>query len=116
VTAAGTAHVVPLCFALVADVIYSGVDHKPKRSPRLRRIANVVATGSASVLVDHFEEDWSALWWVRVDGTGRLVEDRAEADVAIAALQNKYPQYEQHPPGYPLVAIDIQRWTSWSAS
>ncbi len=107
---------VPLCFALVGEVIYSGVDHKPKRSVHLRRIANIVATGSASVLVDHFEENWSALWWVRVDGTGRLVDDEAEATVALAALRRKYPQYQQHPPGGPLVAIDIQRWAGWSAS
>ena len=116
VAASGTAHVVPLCFALVGDVVYSAVDHKPKRSANLRRIANVVATGSTSLLVDHFEEDWSALWWVRLDGIGRLVQDEAEAAVAIAALAAKYEQYQRRPPEGAVLAIDVSQWTAWSAS
>ncbi len=107
---------VPVCFALVDDVVYSAVDNKPKRSANLRRIANIVATGSTSLLVDHFEEDWSTLWWVRLDGTGRLVDDDDEAAAAIAALTAKYQQYQQRPPNGAIIAIDVQHWTSWSAS
>jgi PPOX class probable F420-dependent enzyme len=116
VTASGKAHVVPMCFAMIGDVVYSAVDHKRKRSTNLRRMANIVATGSTSLLVDHFEEDWSSLWWVRLDGTGRLVEDEDEAAVAIEALIAKYPQYQQRPPDGPIMAIDVQQWTGWSAS
>ena len=116
VTASGAAHVVPLCFALVGEVVYSAVDHKPKRSANLRRIANMLATGSASLLVDHFEEDWSALWWVRLDGTGRLVEDETEVAGAVAALVDKYEQYRQSPPDGPILAIDVHRWVGWSAA
>ena len=116
VTASGQAHVVPLCFALVGEVVYSAVDHKPKRSANLRRIDNIVATGSTSLVVDHFEEDWSALWWVRLDGIGRLVEDEREAAVAMDALTAKYQQYQQRPPVGAIVAIDVANWTGWSAS
>jgi PPOX class probable F420-dependent enzyme len=116
VTASGMAHVVPVCFALVDDVVYSAVDNKPKRSANLRRIANIVATGSTSLLVDHFEEDWSMLWWVRLDGTGRLVDHDDEARAALAALTAKYQQYQQRPPDGAIIAIDVQHWTSWSAS
>ena len=116
VTASGKAHVVPVCFALVGEVVYSAVDHKPKRSMNLRRFANIVATGSTSLLVDHFEEDWSALWWVRIDGTGRLVEDGAEAALAVEALTTKYQQYQQVPPDGAIIAIDVEHWTDWSAS
>jgi PPOX class probable F420-dependent enzyme len=105
-----------MCFAVVGDVIYSAVDHKPKRSANLRRMANIVATGSASLLVDHFEEDWSALWWVRLDGTGRLVEDEDEAAIAIEALTAKYQQYRLRPPDGPIIAIDVKQWMGWSAS
>ena len=116
VTASGKAHVVPLCFALVGDVVYSAVDDKPKRSTDLQRIANIAATSSTSLLVDHFDEDWSTLWWVRLDGTGRLVTDDAEAAVAIEALTAKYEQYQQRPPHGAIIAIDVAHWIGWSAS
>ena len=116
VTASGKPHVVPLCFALVGDFVYSAVDHKPKRSTDLHRIANIAATGSTSLLVDHFDEDWSTLWWVRLDGNGRLVVDNAEAAVAIEALTAKYEQYQQRPPRGAIIAIDVAHWTGWSAS
>lgn len=116
VTASGAAHVVPLCFVLVGDVVYSAVDHKPKRSTSLARIANIVATGSASLLIDHFSEDWSTLWWVRLDGTGRVVADESEAAAAIEALRSKYQQYRERSPEGPIIAIDIQRWIGWSAA
>ena len=105
-----------MCFALIGEVVYSAVDHKPKRSTDLRRIGNIVATGSTSLLVDHFEEDWSALWWVRLDGTGRLVADEVERVLAIGALTEKYEQYRQRRPDQAIIAIDVQHWMSWSAS
>ncbi len=116
VTASGKAHVVALCFALVGDFVYSAVDDKPKRTTDLQRIANIAATSSTSLLVDHFDEDWSTLWWVRLDGTGRLVADEAEAAVAIEALTAKYAQYQQRPPHGVIIAIDVTHWTGWSAS
>ena len=87
----------PVCFALGRDTVYSAVDHKPKRSRHLRRIANIEATGSACLLVDAYDEDWTRLWWVRLDGRGRVVADRAESERALAALVAKYPQYGDLP-------------------
>ncbi len=72
----GRPHVVPVCFALVGDAVYSAVDHKPKHSARLRRIANIEAT---------------------------------------AALAGKYPQYAERPPSGPAMAIEVGRWSGWSA-
>lgn len=115
VGANGRPHSVPVCFALLGDVAYHAVDHKPKRGTRLRRIANIEATRRACLLVDHYAEDWSALWWVRLDGTGRVVTDAAEAARAITALTNKYPQYVERPPDGPVVALDVSRWSGWSA-
>src|SRR6266536_2061058 len=94
-------HVVPVCYALVGDTVYSVVDHKPKRSTRLRRIANVEATGRACLLVDRYDEDWTRLWWVRLDGPARVVDDAAEARRAVDALVAKYPQYAEHRPSGP---------------
>lgn len=114
VGADGVPHLVPVCHVRLDDRVYHAVDHKPKRGPRLRRLANIEATGHASLLVDEYDEDWTRLWWVRLDGTGRAVADPAEAEAAVAALTAKYPQYASRPPVGPVIAIDVYRWTGWS--
>jgi PPOX class probable F420-dependent enzyme len=116
VGADGRPHLVPVCFVLLGEAAYTAVDHKPKRSTRLRRFANVEATGRACLLVDGYSEDWSALWWVRLDGDGRAVGDPAEAARAVRALTAKYPQYSGRPPAGPVLAVDVTRWTGWSAA
>lgn len=115
VSAEGQPHLVPVCLALVGDIAYIAVDHKPKRRTELRRTANLLATGWACLLVDRYDEDWQALWWVRLDGTGRLVEKPAELAVARAALVAKYPQYQAHPPDGPMLAVDVHSYRGWSA-
>ena len=113
VTADGLPHVVPCCFTLVGDVIVSAVDAKPKSTLALRRLANLRAHPEAALLVDHYDEDWSTLWWIRVDGHGRVVGEGPERDQAIAALTAKYPQYRQQAPPGAVVAITTARWRSW---
>jgi PPOX class probable F420-dependent enzyme len=109
----GHPHLVPIVFALAHDTIYSVVDAKPKRTTELGRLANVRVNPWASVLVDHYEDDWSALWWVRADGAARLLElDEPEARRAVALLGERYPQ--QRPVG-PVLAVDVERWSGWSA-
>ena len=74
VRADGRPHLVPICFALDGDIAYSVVDAKPKTSLALRRLENVRQTPAVSLLIDHYTEDWSALWWIRLDGTATVVE------------------------------------------
>ena len=111
----GRPHLVPICFALEGDVLYSAVDEKPKRSRRLQRLANVRAHPQVAVLVDHYEEDWTRLWWLRLRGTGRVVEHGPELEAALGLLREKYEQYRAEPPGGPVLAIAIDEWRSWSA-
>jgi PPOX class probable F420-dependent enzyme len=112
----GRPHLVPICFALAGDVLYSAVDEKPKRSRRLQRLANVRAHPQVAVLVDHYEEDWTRLWWVRLRGTGRVVEHGAELEAALELLVQKYSQYRERPPPGPVLAIQIDEWRGWSAT
>jgi PPOX class probable F420-dependent enzyme len=116
----GRPHIVPMVFALAGEpdgTVYSAVDAKPKRSTSLRRLANIAANPRVAVLVDHYEDDWNALWWVRAEGTGRILDpDEPEARDAIARLAARYPQYRENPPPGPVVAIDVERWSSWSAA
>jgi PPOX class probable F420-dependent enzyme len=108
---------VPITFVLVGEVIYSAVDAKPKRTRALRRLANVAANPRVSVLVDHYESDWTRLWWVRADGRARVLEQGgAEALDALAALTGRYDPYRGSPPPGPVLAIDVERWVGWSAA
>jgi len=113
VTADGRPHVVPCCFAVGGDHVYSSVDHKPKSTRRLRRLANLRGNPNAALLVDHYADDWSTLWWVRVDGTGRVLDDGPELEHAIALLVAKYRQYRRDPPAGPVIAIDVTAWRGW---
>jgi PPOX class probable F420-dependent enzyme len=114
VTADGRPHVVPCCFVLDGATIYSAVDAKPKSTLALRRLANIEAHPETALLVDEYDdEDWSALWWVRVDGTGRVVVDDTERDRALALLAAKYPQYARTPPPGDVIAVDVTSWRAW---
>jgi PPOX class probable F420-dependent enzyme len=113
VTENGRAHLVPCCFVLHGEIVYTPVDAKPKSTLALRRIENIVARGSACLLVDHYEEDWSALWWVRLDGNGRLVDSDQEIESAKRALASKYLQYRELAIPGPVIALDVETWRSW---
>ena len=113
VTAGGRPHVVPCCFTLRRDVLYSAVDAKPKSSIALRRLDNLRANPSASLLVDRYVEDWSALWWIRVDGTARIIGQGGEYDRALTELAAKYEQYRREPPPGPVIGVDITAWRAW---
>lgn len=123
VTPDGRPHVVPCCFALddgtdpgraaSGDVVYSAIDAKPKSTLALRRLANLRANPSAGLLVDHYSDDWTALWWVRLDGAGRVVEAGPERQRGVDLLTAKYEQYRRDPPPGPVVAIDVSAWRSW---
>ena len=110
----GHPHLVPVVFAVEGDRIYSAVDAKPKRTTALRRLANVSVNPAVALLVDHYDDaDWTALWWVRADGRGRvLAPEEPEAQRAIAVLTERYPQ--QRATGA-VLAVDVERWTGWSA-
>lgn len=109
----GRPHIVPCCFAIDGDIVYSVVDAKPKSTLALRRLENVRLTPTVSLLVDHYDEDWTALWWVRLDGTARVVDSGSTRDQALGRLCEKYDQYVQHPPPGPVIAIDVRGWSAW---
>ncbi len=111
----GRPHLVPVVFAVDGDRIYSAVDAKPKRTTALRRLRNVEENPFVALLVDHYDDaDWSALWWVRAEGRGRVLEvDAPEARRAVELLRARYPQ--QRVVGA-VLAVDVERWSGWSAA
>jgi PPOX class probable F420-dependent enzyme len=113
VAPSGRPHLVPIAFALDGDTIYSAVDAKPKRSTALRRLANVRGNPRVAVLVDHYEEDWEALWWARADGHGRVLSaEEPDARRAVTLLAERYPQ--QRATGE-VLAVGVERWSGWAA-
>lgn len=107
---------VPIVFAVEADRVVSIVDAKPKRSHWLKRLANIATDPRVSIIVDHYDEDWSALWWARADGSARVVEAGPEHDQAVALLRSKYPQYvSRYSPVGAAVVVTVQRWSGWES-
>jgi PPOX class probable F420-dependent enzyme len=111
----GRPHLVPIVFALDGDTLYSAVDRKRKRSSKLRRIENARARPDVTILVDHYDEDWSLLWWIRLRGRARVLDDGDERERALGLLAEKYPQYRTEPPDGPVLAVDVTETRDWSA-
>ena len=111
----GVPHLVPVVFAVHNDVIFTAVDAKRKSTRRLRRLANIESNPTVSLLVDHYEDDWSQLWWVRADGVAAIHYSGEEMASGYGLLRKKYVQYQRLALDGPVVTIDVQRWSSWRA-
>ena len=113
-------HVVPIVFAYEHPYLYTPIDRKPKRVDdwrRLRRVQNVVTNGRASVVVDVWDEDWSRLRYVLLEGTADVLETGEERDRAIGLLEAKYPQYRSLPLGdAPVIRVTVERRVDWEGS
>jgi len=117
VTPTGQPHVVPVCYTIQGESIFSAVDFKPKSTIDLARLENVRAHPGVSLVIDRYDdEQWDRLWWVRVDGIARIIESGVEHTTALSMLRTKYPQYAQRRPTGAVIAVDIRRWTGWSAT
>jgi PPOX class probable F420-dependent enzyme len=114
--ATGRPHLVVATFAVDGDRVYTAVDAKPKDTRDLKRLRNIRANPRVAMLADHYEDDWTHLWWVRADGTATIVGDPAAMARPIALLRERYRQYRDDPPAGPVIAVTVQRWTGWSYS
>jgi PPOX class probable F420-dependent enzyme len=119
VTPDGLPHLVPVVFAVGGDpnedIVYTAVDGKPKTTQRLRRLANIESNPQASLLVDHYADDWTQLWWVRVDGLATIHHDGEAMQAGYRLLRAKYAQYQSVSLNGPVIAVSVRRWSSWHA-
>jgi PPOX class probable F420-dependent enzyme len=120
VTSGGHPHIVPVTFAPAGPhTLVIAVDHKPKRTTALARLANIAANPNVALLADHYEDDWSQLWWVRADGRATVLtqqQDAAAHGEAVAPLVRRYEQYADRPPAGPAIVITVTRWSGWQSS
>ncbi len=115
----GVPHVIPVCFAVDGDHIYSVLDQKPKRTglTRLRRVRNILSNPQATLVADHYEEDWSRLWYVMISGRAELLLEGEERSAAILVLRAKYPQYrDMDIDENPVIKITVERVIAWGGS
>jgi len=120
VDARGSPHVVPVCFASAGGRLYTPLDEKPKRTPpeRLQRARNIAANPNVQLLIDRYEEDWSRLAFVQLRGKAALLHPgAAEHSSAVAALREKYRQYQTMAlETLPVIKIEVERVLTWQAS
>ena len=112
----GSPHLVPVTFAAAGDRIYTAVDAKPKTTRDLRRLRNIRENPLVAVLADHYDEDWSRLWWVRADGHASIMDAPGDMAGPIRLLTEQYPQYRRSPPAGPVICVAVDRWAGWAAS
>ncbi|HME48237.1 TIGR03668 family PPOX class F420-dependent oxidoreductase [Mycobacterium sp.] len=115
VSPGGAPHLVPVVFALLDDTVYTAVDAKRKTTKRLRRLANIEANPRVCLLVDHYDDDWTQLWWVRVDGVAAVHYGGEEMGTGYYLLRRKYPQYQRIALDGPVITVEARRWSAWSA-
>ena len=116
--ATGQPHVIPVCYVFDGESVYSVLDAKPKTTPlrQLRRVRNILANPRVSLVVDHYEEDWTSLQYVMVTGDAGLLESGEEWGRAIVMLREKYPQYQQMDLAQsPVIKIVPARFVPWSS-
>jgi PPOX class probable F420-dependent enzyme len=108
-------HLVPVCFVASDGALYITIDQKPKGDVgALKRLRNIIENPVATFVADRWDEDWTRLGWVMLRGPAEILADGTEHDRAQALLRLRYPQYrEMQLGGLPVIAIRIERATSW---
>jgi PPOX class probable F420-dependent enzyme len=113
----GVPHLVPVCYAIVADSLYITIDEKPKRTDiPLKRLRNIAGNPAIAVTIDRWDEDWSRLAWVMLHGRGEILTGGEEHDRAQDRLRERYPQYRRMDLApLPVIAMRIARASAWGA-
>ena len=112
----GGPHLVPVTFVVDGGSVWTAVDEKPKRATQLRRHANIRADPRVSLLAQHWDEDWSGLWWVRADGTATLSDSRSTVERIAGLLRRKYLQYDHLGVAGPVIEVTVHSWRGWTAT
>ena len=97
-------HLVPVVFVFDGNHFFIPVDEKRKKTKpeKLRRIKNIQGNPNVALLIDEYNEDWSRLAFVMIQGTASVVKSITQADIqlkqALKELTTKYTQYQKtHP-------------------
>ena len=103
-------HLVPVCFAVAQEDIVTAIDDKPKSTSRPARLRNIERRPRVTLLVDRWDENWSKLGWVMIEGTARI----ETPGYASRELQDRYPQYSKEPPRGEVIVIAPEKLRWWT--
>jgi PPOX class probable F420-dependent enzyme len=110
----GLPQLVPVCFALAGGEVAIAIDEKPKQGVTLARVRNIERDPRATLLVDHYEERWERLAWLRLEGDADLLERGSEWPEALEALRRRYPRYRAMAlESLPLIRLRPVRAVGW---
>jgi PPOX class probable F420-dependent enzyme len=104
--------VMPICFAIHEDTLYTALDEKPKRARDTKRLKNIRENPHVSFLADHYDEDWSRLGWVMLRGRAAILDDGDAFEQGGALLRKRYGQYASMSL-VPVIAVRILQVRSW---
>ena len=108
---------VPITFVLAGSTVVTAIDHKPKTTRLLQRLHNIDRDPRVTILIDHYDDDWASLWWVRLRGLARVLGDGPRSVTAIEQLVGKYPRhYADTPPAGPVIEVEVTEVRTWRAS
>jgi PPOX class probable F420-dependent enzyme len=113
VSSDGAPQIVPITFAVDGGFLFTMVDQKPKTTTSLQRLRNVEANPAVSLIVDHYDDEWTKLWWVRFDGDAAVERSGSDWSLARRLLAAKYRHYSEQPPEGPAIVVAIERTTWW---
>jgi PPOX class probable F420-dependent enzyme len=114
VAADGRAHLVPVCYALDAGAIVIAIDEKPKSGSPLARLRNIARDARVTLLIERYDDDWTELAWLRIDGRATVLDTGGERPRALLALRERYPQYgDMRLEALPLIVVEIEASRAW---
>ena len=114
----GQPHAVPICFVFDDKYFYSPIDEKPKRTApaKPKRLRNIAENPQVSLVIDHYDENWSKLAYVLITGAARVMQRGQRHRRAVTLLRRKYSQYRTMAiDRRPVIVIKPKRITGWSA-
>lgn len=114
VDAAGAAHLVPVTYVVWGDRVFITIDDKPKRTQDLKRLRNIAANPRVCLLAQHYQDEWSGLWWVRADGTARVINPGELPFGVLGGLVGRYAWYRTHTPNGPVIEVTVETWSGWA--
>ena len=105
---------VPVVFVIHGEQAVIPIDTvKPKSGPMLQRLRNLLVDPRAVLLVDHYDEDWSQLWWVRVHGRA---EQQVPSTDQLEALRRAFPAYRDPDAVTSVIVLEPSAVSGWSAN
>lgn len=114
IDATGAAHLVPVTYVVSGDRVFIAIDDKPKRDRDLKRLRNIAADPRVSLLAQHYQDDWSGLWWARADGTARVIGPGDMPFGVLGGLVGRYDWYRTHQPAGPVIEVTVEKWSGWA--